>query len=514
VSADHVPGAKSSGDLPSEATSDIVTELTPDEVRGRAAAGALLVGMRGIAIRVLGVVGNVVLARLLLPEAFGLIAFAASVTFVASFVADFGLGAGLIRRKEPPTPQELSSVAGFQLLATGAFALVVAVIALPLGRPGAVAAVMVASLPLIAFRTPGALLLERQLRYRPLVVVEFAETLAFNAFAITAVALGAGVWGVATAATFRTLVGALCMIAISPTGLVVPRFRVKLLRPLLAFGAQFQAVGFVLVARGLVFNAGVAAVGGLRLLGLWAIADRFLSVLALVLESLWRVSFPMVARLIEAGEDVSGLVARNVAVVTFAVGFLGCILVGAGPALVPTLLGEEYAAAAIVLPPACLSVALSVPVGAVVGGYLYAKGRPGAVLVPVIAHSLIWYAVTFPLLPLIGIAAVGVGSLAGGATGAVLLVRAADELDATALVRESWRPLLVCVLAGTAGLGGVAVAGDGVLGILAGGIGAAAVFLAGMAILDKVLLSRVRRLLSLAVREARGAPTRAAAAPV
>ena len=103
------------------------------------------------------------------------------------------------------------------------------------------------------------------------------------------------------------------MIVISPAGLVVPRFHLKPLRPLLAFGAQFQAVGFVLVVRGLVLNAGVAAVGGFRLLGLWAIAERFVSVLALVLESLWRVSFPMMSRLISAGEDVRELVARNVA---------------------------------------------------------------------------------------------------------------------------------------------------------------------------------------------------------
>lgn len=502
---------ESSGDVPSQAASDVVTGMTSDEVRRRAAAGAVTVGMRGIAIRVVGLLGNVVLARLLLPEDFGLIAFAASVTFFASAVADSGLGAGLIRRKAPPTHQELSSLAGFQLLASSAFALVVALIALPLGRSGAVAAVMVASLPLIAFRTPGALLLERQLRYRPVIVVELVETLAFNAFAITTVALGAGVWGMATAATFRTLVGALCMIALSPAGLVVPRFHLQPLRPLLAFGAQFQAVGFVLVARGLVLNAGVAAVGGLRLLGLWAIAERFLSVLALVLESLWRVSFPMMSRLIAAGEDARALVARSMALVTFAVGFLGCVLVGAGPALMPTLLGDEYAAAALVLPPACLSLVLNVPVGVVVGGYLYAQGRADAVLLAAIVHSLLWYAVAFPLLPLIGVAAVGVGSLAGGVSGAVLLVRAAGDVDARALVRESWRPFLATVIAGAAGLGVAELTGDGVPGILAGGIGAAGVFLASVMTLDRVLVARVRGLLGLAVREA---SARTATAPV
>jgi O-antigen/teichoic acid export membrane protein len=301
------------------------------------------------------------------------------------------------------------------------------------------------------------------------------------------------------------------MIAISPAGLVAPRFHLTPLRPLLAFGAQFQAVGFVLVARGLVLNAGVAAIGGLRLLGLWAIADRFLSVLALVLESLWRVSFPMMSKLIATGEDVRGLVARNVALVTFAIGLMGCVLVGAGPAMMPTLLGEKYADAAVVLPAACLALVLNVPVGAVVGGYLYAKGRPGAVLVPAVAQSLIWYAVAFPLLPLIGVAAVGVGSLAGGAAAAVLLAWAVDDISAKALLRESWRPGFASVIAGAAGLGAAEIVGRGVPGILAGGIGAGAVFFAGMMILDKVLVSRVRGLLRLAVREA---SARAAEAPI
>ncbi len=484
--------------------------MTTNEVRRGAAAGAVLEGMRGIAIRIVGVLGNVILARLLLPEDFGLIAFAVSVTFFASALSDSGLGAGLIRRKDPPTPLELRCVTGFQLLTSGTFVLIVALIAVPLGRSGEVAAVMVASLPLVAFRTPGALLFERRLEYRPLVVLEFIETLAFNAFAISAVALGAGVWGMATAASFRTLVGALCMIAISPAGLIIPSLRLKPLRPLLAFGVQFQAVSFVLVGRGLILNAGIAAVGDLRVLGLWAIADRFVSVLSLVLQSLWRVSFPMMSRLIAAGEDTRELVARNVGLVTFAIGCMGCVLVGAGPGLMPALLGDTYADATVVLPPACLALVLNVPVTVVIGGYLFAKGRPGAVLVPVIAHSLIWYAVAFPLLPLIGVAAVGVGSLAGGATGAVLLVRAADDVDAGAIIRASWRPLLASVIAGAAGLGGGKVAGGGVPSILAGGVGAAAAFMAGMMILDQVLVSRVRALLTLAMREAIGTAPRAA----
>jgi hypothetical protein len=82
-------------------------------------------------------------------------------------------------------------------------------------------------------------LLERQLQYGPLVLIELAETLALNIFAIVAVELGAGVWGMACAAVFRALVGALHMVKVSPVGLVVPASTssrcVRFLRSALSF---------------------------------------------------------------------------------------------------------------------------------------------------------------------------------------------------------------------------------------------------------------------------------------
>jgi O-antigen/teichoic acid export membrane protein len=220
----------------------------------------------------------------------------------------------------------------------------------------------------------------------------------------------------------------------------------------------------VLVARGLVLNAGIAAIGGLRLLGIWAIAERFLS-LNLVMESLWRVSFPMMSRMMDAGEDVPALVARNVALVTFAVGLMSALLVGSSPALVPLLLGAAYEDAVLVIAPAALGAVLLVPVGVVVGGCLYAGGRAGAVLAPVVAQSLVLYAVTFPLLDIVGAAAIGIGSLAGCVVGAVLMVCWAREVRAAPIVRTSCRPVIASVVAGAAGVTLTQIVDDGVLGI-------------------------------------------------
>lgn len=467
-----------------------------------------MVGLRGIAIRIVGLLGNIVLARLLVPADFGLIAFANAVMFFAVAVGDGGLGAGLVRRKEPPTPAELRSVSGFQLMAAGAFAVVVAAIAVPLGRPGVVAAVMIASLPIIAFRTPGALLLERQLDYRPLVVIEFAETVAFTMFAIVAVALGAGVWGLAGATTFRCLVGTVLMIVVSPAGLVRPSFDLKPLRSLMAFGVQFQATGFVLVANGLVMSSGVGALGGLRILGLSAIADRVMTILTMVTGALWRVSFPMMARLIEAGDDVAGLVARNVALVTFAVGLVGAGLVGAAPALVPLLFGSAYSDAVVLFPFECLAALIAVPVGSVLGGYLYANGRASAVLVPTVAGSLVTLAVMFPLLHFIGVVAVGVGLLAGSPVGAGLMIRAAEDVSLGGIFSASCRSGVAGVLAGAAGFAAATVSYEGPLGVLADGGAAVATYVGVMLLVERSLVRRAQGLLTLAFRgaTARSAP--------
>lgn len=477
-----------------------MTEISVAEARRRAASGAVLVGARGIAIRAVGLAGNVVLARLLVPADFGLISFAASAAFFASSFADFGLGAGLIRRPEVPTRAELAAVAGFEVAAAAVLVVVVALLGLPFGRAGAVATVMVASVLLTGFRAPGALLLERTLSYRPLVIVEFVETVAFNAFAIVAVALGAGVWGLAIASIFRAVVGAALMTAVSPVGFVVPRLTVRLLRPLLSFGAQFQAVDTVLVTRGLLLSTGVAAVGGLRVLGLWAIADRFLSVLSLVIESLWRVSFPLMSRLLAQEHDVRQIVRRNLALVTFAIGLIASALAGSARALVPTLLGARYADAASAIPPACLGLLVTVPAGVVLGGYLFARGHARNVLIAALLQSAVWYAFAFALLPSLGVAAIGLGSLAGSVAGTTALLCSVGELGGYRVLSASWRTIAASLAAGTAGF---AVAGlGGVAGLVAGGVVSVVAFLAMLGFADLPLLVRARGLATLAIRDA------------
>src|SRR6266545_1227185 len=89
--------------------------LTIEEVKDRAAGGTVTLGARSVVIFGLGLVGNLVLARLLVPRDFGLVALGTTLITVARLLSEAGIGAALIGRAEPPERDELEGVLGVQL---------------------------------------------------------------------------------------------------------------------------------------------------------------------------------------------------------------------------------------------------------------------------------------------------------------------------------------------------------------------------------------------------------------
>src|SRR2546421_2736296 len=85
-------------------------QLAADEVRGRATSGAALLGARGLLVMLVGIVANLVLARLLTPRDFGLVTIGTVLLTLGGYLAEGGLGAALIQRSEPPRRRELEAV--------------------------------------------------------------------------------------------------------------------------------------------------------------------------------------------------------------------------------------------------------------------------------------------------------------------------------------------------------------------------------------------------------------------
>lgn len=473
------------------------------ELKRRAAAGVLIVSTRGMVILLVGFAGNLALARLLTPSDFGVVAIGMSFVVFAQLVSDGGLGAGLIRRPEPPSRSELGALTALQLGVTVTAVLLAVAVAAPLGnRVGWTVAVMVASMPLVALQFPGRILLERALLYRRLAVVEVTQVVGFYAWALVTVIAGFGVWGLATATVVRAAIGTGAVAVACPGSLMRPVWSIRLIRPLVGFGLRFQAVNATWLVGTEALSVSVAAISGVAALGLWSLVRRVMELPRQVLMALWRVSFPTMSRLVAAKEDVSHLVERAVGMAAVGLCFVLTGLVGAAPGLIPGLFGEQWQPATVIFPGVCFGLALSGPVSVATQGYLYAVEDAGAVLRSALLHTALWFAVTLPLLPVIGVASIGMGGVAAGVGEVTVLVRATARRLRARLLRPLLAPLGVGVVSASFGWYLGRRWGEHLLsGILSGGC-AMGLFVVGLAVLRRQLLRDTLRFAALTVRSA------------
>jgi O-antigen/teichoic acid export membrane protein len=458
-------------------------------------------------------VGSVVVARLLTPQDFGVVAIGLSVVLFAGLLADGGLGAALIRQAESPSTEELAAVAGLQLAVTVGLAVVVAMIAAPFGETGWVVALMVSSMPLVTLQVPGRIRLERELSYRPLALVEVGQVVTYWAWAIGLVVAGWGVWGLGSATIARAVAGAALMAWLRPEGLLRPAFSWTRVRPLLGFGIRFQGAAATWLVRDQALNACIAAIAGLGTLGYWSLARRLLDVPFLLLESLWRVSFPTMAKLVAAEEDVASILTRAAGVAAVASGVILTALAGSASGLIPGLFGEQWREASTAVPWACLGLGISGSTLAAALGYLYAVGDASAVLRAELLHALALFVVTLPLLPPLGVEAVGVGWLVSSAVQAVVLQRAVQRWTRARLLRPLFVPVCVGIVAGGIGWFVTHLGGDDLWAGLAGGACSSLCFLGGLLVFKRRLVYETFRFAVSSVRAATARDSRPTAEP-
>jgi O-antigen/teichoic acid export membrane protein len=308
------------------------------------------------------------------------------------------------------------------------------------------------------------------------------------------------VWGVAVANIVRAVTGTLVLFVRGPVGWLVPRWDGARLRRHLSFGAANQAAVLINTGRDQGVNVVVGAVGGLAALGVWNLAYRLLQVVLLVMQALWQVAFPAIARLLEAGQSGAALMSRGVRLVAIVTGLAAALLGGTAPAAVPVLFGPGWEGVPALLTLGAASLMVSGPITTLGFSFLWAVGSANAVLRATIAHTVTWLAVAAALLPFVGSDAVGIGMLAaafvvrGFLLGAIRRHIPLNDLALTA------GPTMLTVAAGAAGwMVTEAVASDA-LALALGCLATVGVFAAGVALALRDDLRTLSRLLGGALR--------------
>jgi O-antigen/teichoic acid export membrane protein len=470
--------------------------------------------LRGILVRVFGLAASVVLAHLLTPHQFGLIALAAAMIVVGDLLSDAGLGGALIRSTSSPALQDLEAIVGFQLAVTLAASGCLAIAAVYLPSVIALAAVMSLSLPIAAWRTPGYVLLQRALLFRPIARAEVVEFLVYNSWAIATVAIGWNVWGVATAVVVRSLVGTVLLTRASPAGFVVPRLHWARVRRLLGFGARYQAVGAVSTLRDQFFNMGIGTFAGATMLGFWDLGTSLLQAVGFLYESLWRVSFPAMARLRDAGTQVREVIERTVSHVAIVAGALVAGVVGPAPCLVPVVFGDRWYNVVYLLPGAGLGLLIVGPVSVATVGHLFATGRERVVLRSGIIHTIALFAVTFPLLGPLGPWAIGIGFCVSACIEAWILGRTTARMSQARIASSMIAPLVFAVVAGGSSWLLAVNIGRTLVSVAVSIAVAEATYILPLLLLRRPQVSELARLAARAARSARTADPTAPYSPV
>jgi len=333
--------------------------------------------------KLLALAALAVLARLLVPEDFGLLAFALVWIAYLETVGDLGAGAALIYW---PGRRAAAARVSFAVnLATGAAWCGLTQLAAPavaefFHRPDgeAVLRVLALAFPLKALGNTHDALCQRGMRFRARMVPELALAATKAGAALALAAAGFGVWSLVWGQLLGLAAWTVALWRVVPWR---PWHRVAggggLLRPLLAYGRRVVAVN---VLAAIVHHADLVVVGrmaGSAALGFYQVAYKVPE--ATVTVAIWvvgRVLFPAFSRLAAAGRglaDALPAALRYLALVTLPAA--AGLFVLAEP-LVTTLFGARWAPSAPLLQALAVYAALR-SVGSPAGDVLKALGRPG-----------------------------------------------------------------------------------------------------------------------------------------
>ncbi|MFH0937191.1 MAG: oligosaccharide flippase family protein [Candidatus Daviesbacteria bacterium] len=297
---------------------DKSTFLSITEIKKRILSSFMSLTARQIALRAISFITlNIVLARILPVETLGIFNIATAVITFFAFFSDIGLAASLIQKKESVTSEDVKTVFTIQQIVV-----VILSLAILLGAPAIgnfykldesgiwLVRVLGFSFFLSSLKVVPSVLLERELRFQPLVVVEIVETLIFNILLILLVTKDLGIWSFSIAALSRGIVGTILIYILAPAKIGF-QINKESARQLLSFGIPYQANSFLAVLKDRLVPLVIARMVGPVGIGYitWAQAMAFLPLE--VMNIVIRITFPAFSRLQDNKEVLGKAVEKS-----------------------------------------------------------------------------------------------------------------------------------------------------------------------------------------------------------
>ncbi len=323
----------------------MTSTLSSSAARG----GAVTLGFQ--AVRLIIMFGSlVVLARLIDPASFGLMAMVTSIIGVAEIFRDFGLSMAALQARDLTRGQQsnlwwINFGIGF-LLTTIVFALAVPIAAF-YGEPDLVLVVQVMS---VTFLLGGAstqfrVHINRGLRFFALSITDVVPYLLSTVLAIVLAASGAGLWALVAQQVGTAAFGLVLAVALARWFPGMPR-RGEDMSTLLRFGVSLAATQVLGYATRNLDSISIGRVWGAVELGAY---DRAYQLMVLPINQintpLSRVAVPVLSRLKGETDRLIAYVRQAQLVALYVTGAIFSLLAALGPQIVLFVLGPDWGAA-------------------------------------------------------------------------------------------------------------------------------------------------------------------------
>lgn len=312
----------------------------------------------------LSMVSILVIARILGPEQYGIVAVTMGIFYFTIWTSKFGLNVYLVR--QPDLSEDTSShVLAFYNTLGLAFCLFFGLAAPAFGawtghdEIASIVRILPIPIWMELISSVSISMMDRELRFAQIGMVETAGQFANYLVAVPLVLMQWGYWG-----SIVGLVTQFVVLAVLARYLYPIRWRwrweFKTLKPALSYGATYSCADWIMNLRGLTIPVLVSHLAGLEAAGIISISIRFveqLSVLRLVIR---RMSIGVLARLMGEPDQVRSAISRGMAYQALLVGAI-CASFGCLATLtIPMLFGEKWLPSVYLFPLVALATLIAV----------------------------------------------------------------------------------------------------------------------------------------------------------
>lgn len=323
-------------------------------LKGRILKGGLSLTLRQLLITGLSLVNVLVVARILGPESYGVVAIALGMFYFLVWTSKVGLNVYLVRQPDLPKTG-VAHVLTFYNSAGLAVCLILAGVAPVFGwwtgesEITDIMRVLMLAVWLDMVASVSMSMLERELRFAEVGLVDALSQLINYAVAVALVLTGSGYWGPIIGTVLGFFVKACLAYRYHP----VPwgwHWNWQFLKPALSYGFTYVSSDWILSTKNLIVPVLVSRLVGVSAAGIISIAIRLSQQLAILRLVIRQMSVSIMAKLIDAPEQVRNTVSQGMTYQALLIGPCCAVFSCLAVWVIPLVFGEEWLASVQIFP--------------------------------------------------------------------------------------------------------------------------------------------------------------------